>query len=478
MTADSAEVSIRPGTPRIERTRLLERFGDKISMNEEFNRSLVSFQANKTVPVYRWFRYKEAFSSHLVSCLLDRYPTTDSPPRILDPFAGVGTTLTTAARRGWEATGIELLPVGVEAINARIAADRVSESDFSRWVNGLEKHTMVNSTNNQFHIGDLGIARGAYPPETERDICTFMDYVAQIPVPEVSQLFKYACLSILEEVSYARKDGQYLRWDPRSGRSRARFQKGNLPSFSSAIRRQLGIMTEDLGKRSEGLMSSKIRIIAGSCLDELPLLKDSDYNLVITSPPYCNRYDYTRTYALELAFLQYTDKEVKELRQTLLSATVENKSKRDQLRDCYKFHGKEEDYFEACRAFDGQAALHEVLTILYDARRQGLLNNSNIPCMVENYFFEMNVVIRELARVLKPGGRVIMVNDNVRYQGEEIPVDLILSDFAEAAGLDVEHIWVLRRGKGNSSQQMRSFGRKEIRKGIYVWYKPETTERS
>ena len=47
-----------------------------------------------------------------------------------------------------------------------------------------------------------------------------------------------------------------------------------------------------------------------------------------------------------------------------------------------------------------------------------------------------------------------MVNDNVRYQGAHVPVDLILSDFAEQAGFDVEAIWVLPIGKGNSSQQM------------------------
>ncbi len=47
-----------------------------------------------------------------------------------------------------------------------------------------------------------------------------------------------------------------------------------------------------------------------------------------------------------------------------------------------------------------------------------------------------------------------MVNDNVQYCGEEVPVDLILSDFAASAGLMVENIWVLPQGKGNSSQQM------------------------
>jgi len=64
-----------------------------------------------------------------------------------------------------------------------------------------------------------------------------------------------------------------------------------------------------------------------------------------------------------------------------------------------------------------------------------------------------------------------MINDNVRYHGEEVPVDLILSDFASSAGLEVDKIWVLPRGKGNSSQQMGAHGRQELRKCVYIWSK-------
>lgn len=64
-----------------------------------------------------------------------------------------------------------------------------------------------------------------------------------------------------------------------------------------------------------------------------------------------------------------------------------------------------------------------------------------------------------------------MVNDNVRYGGEEIPVDLILSDFAENIGFKINKIWILPTGKGNSSQQMGKHGRSELRKCVYIWEK-------
>ena len=137
----------------------------------------------------------------------------------------------------------------------------------------------------------------------------------------------------------------------------------------------------------------------------------------------------------------------------------------------YRALKRSEDFVQAERIFDAQAALHEALGHLNGARDREELNNANIPKMIANYFFEMNIVVRELARVLRKGGRVVMVNDNVQYHGEEIPVDLILSEFADAAGLDTESIWVLGRGKGNSSQQMGVHGRNELRKCVYVWRK-------
>ena len=64
-----------------------------------------------------------------------------------------------------------------------------------------------------------------------------------------------------------------------------------------------------------------------------------------------------------------------------------------------------------------------------------------------------------------------MVNDNVRYGGEEIPVDLIFPSLQKNFGFNINKIFVLPRGKGNSSQQMGNYGRTEVRKCIYLWQK-------
>ncbi|BDA69751.1 hypothetical protein CAL7716_039170 [Calothrix sp. PCC 7716] len=132
---------------------------------------------------------------------------------------------------------------------------------------------------------------------------------------------------------------------------------------------------------------------------------------------------------------------------------------------------RHDDFIKINSTFSSQGALQEVLAILESYKQEGKLNNVNIIRMIRNYFYEMCFVIYELARVLKPGGIIAMVNDNVQYAGEEVPVDIILSDIAESFGLTTKHIWTLGRGKGNSSQQMGNHGRSELRKCVYVWKK-------
>ena len=217
--------------------------------------------------------------------------------------------------------------------------------------------------------------------------------------------------------------------------------------------------------------TGSIEYKTGSCLELLPKYESEEFDFVITSPPYCNRYDYTRTYALELAFLGYDDEAVRKLRQSMLSCTVENKEKLEQLKRLYISFNQESVFGRVLDTYEQCEAMSEVNITLEKLKSLDRLNNKNIARMVRNYFLEMCFAIYELARVTKPGGYCVMVNDNVRYGGEEIPADLILSDFARSFGYSVEKIFVLPRGKGNSSQQMGNFGRAEIRKCVYLWRK-------
>jgi hypothetical protein len=334
-------------------------------------------------------------------------------------------------------------------------------------------------------FGHIAITRGAFPPEQERELIGYLAYCQEhVLEADIGALLVFAAFCVLEDISYTRKDGQYLRWDDRAGRRRGKkpFNKGYIPPFREALHAKLRQMAADVASASPQQVlfdecaphhdpGPDPELLQGSCLEILPTLDASAVDFALTSPPYANRYDYTRTYALELVFLGCGDEQVKGLRQSMLSCTVENKDKRAHLRQRYAASGREEDCNRIEQVFDQQAALHEVLAILEAYRERGQLNNDNIARLVRNYFYEMCFVVHELARLLRPGGTIAMVNDNVRYAGEEVPVDLILSSMAEAFGLTARHIWTLGRGKGNSSQQMGNHGRSELRKCVYVWEK-------
>jgi DNA modification methylase len=447
---------------------LTRRFEDRLIVQKSLTRSLVSFQSNKGKPAYRWYKYKEAFSAPLLEYLFHHYKISG---RILDPFAGSGTALFAASEAGMDAEGIELLPIGQQIISVR----KLLESDFSRddflalerWVDTLP----WKKSEQREPLPELRITKAAYSPETLVAIEKFMTAWRQ-ENDRVQAVLRFALLCVLESVSYTRKDGQYLRWDYRSGRRQGQkqFDKGLIADFDRAIREKLSEIIADarMGEaQTELFPREKVRgavhLRCGSCLDVMPSLPAESFDAVITSPPYCNRYDYTRTYALELALLGVGEQELINLRQQMLSCTVENRAK-----DLQRMNPA---WSVAIKATDRQELLQAILKYLEEQKEQGELNNSGIPRMARGYFYEMACVIAECARVMKSGAPLIMVNDNVRYAGASVSVDLILSDLAEKLGFGVEHILVLPTGKGNSSQQMGEHGKEALRKCIYVWRK-------
>lgn len=449
--------------------KLLQYFHDKIKLQPILTRQLVSFQANKPRPSYRWYKYKEAFSASLIEYLLSKYEITSG--KALDPFAGSGTTLFAASANGIDADGIELLPVGQQIISARKCLEReFTKKDcasLNRWITEHPWHkTKVKKT-----LPSLRITDGAYPKETLKSIERYIGAYQQ-ENERVQMVLRFALLCILESIGFTRKDGQYLRWDYRSGRRHGvtPFNKGKILHFDRAICDKLNEICRDLqGTNGDGelfpsrILQGNIHLLSGSCLDIMPALPKNSYNTIVTSPPYCNRYDYTRTYALELALLDVGEKELTKLRQEMLSCTVENRAK-----DLLQINPK---WTNAIDAAESQKLLQTILRYLEDEKAQGRLNNNGIPRMVRGYFYEMACVISECKRVLKPDALMFMVNDNVRYAGASISVDLILSNIAEKIGFHVENILVLPNGKGNSSQQMGKHGRNPLRKCVYVWRK-------
>ena len=471
-----------------ERRKLESNFQSKLEESSGFNRTLVSFQGNKKTSVHNWFKYREGFSTQLVESLLNEF-NLDKNSVVLDPFSGSGTTAITASKLGYNSVGIDILPVAKLTYEIKKEILNYSILELLKIQNDLEKLEIGKAIQNFSYIT---ITEGAFSKETENELVYLSNYIKDSMYSRLSKkLLQFLLMSILEEISFTRKDGQYLRWDYRSNKViqanikrlekgklplKTKLDKGELPSVKVALLKILNSVIEDISwaqKNSpmlnESSQKNKSEFIEGSALYKLPLMHEKSINAVITSPPYANRYDYTRTYALELNFLGINDENIKILRQNLLSATVENKSKLTQLEEFYGEIGQIERFNSLKEVYESNLTIKEILGALKKRDSLGEVNNSGIIRMIEGYFTELTFVYGELFRVCDSGSYVAVVNDYVRYAGEIIPVDFISCQIAEAIGFEVCKIYTLPQKKGNSSQQMKKYGKANLRKSITVW---------
>jgi len=422
------------------------KYAPLISSNIDLDRSLVSYQANKSLPVFRWLRYKEGFSAPLVSYLI-RQSGFSRPGTLLDPFSGTGAALFVAQDLGWQAIGIELLPVGITINDARQAAKRVDLYELKEAVLFLKSMDLGKPVIT-VSVPDLTITAGAYPQSTKRHLDGYLSKIESANFTNPTKtILRFAALTVLESISYTRKDGQYLRWDKRAGKRSSTFDKGYIPTFKDTVLSKIEEIIADIQQQALFSTSESPKIIKGSVLSEIHELGTATVDLVITSPPYLNRYDYTRTYALELAFLGIDNEAIKKLRQDMLSCTVENRDKDAQIKQIYSQKGKSVEYGTVLKYLQSVPAFDAVINKLEQLNNNGNLNNPGVIRMVRNYFVEMAFVIAEISRTMRNGARMYMVNDNVRYGGLAIPVDLILSELACRSGILTERIWTLTRGK-------------------------------
>ena len=343
-------------------------------------------------------------------------------------------------------------------------------------------------TNDKFP--HLTITRSAFPEQTERDLMAYTNWIETLSISEDARILcRLILTSILEQISYTRKDGQYLRWDARAQKIIERNQnrvaagkrpvqgihKGKLPGVKETFTEALSkIIFDVMDLQREPPSPSHQKLVAGNTLYVLPEMEADQFAAVITSTPYANRYEYTRTYALELAYLGVGE-EIFSLRQRQLSCTVENKAKLDELEVWYRSIGQYDRYRDIVEVIQNNQALVEVNTALRTRNERGEINNEGVLTMVAQYFAELTFIFAELYRVCRGGAHVAFVNDNVRYAGEVIPVDLISTNLAEQVGFEPVRVYVLPQRKGNSSQQMKRYGRAALRKSITVWRKPAKT---
>lgn len=469
----------------VERNGLESRLSQILEVTEKFNRQSVSYQLSKKDILHSWLKYKEGFSANLVNILLDEMQLKKGD-WIMDPFMGSGTTALVCQMRGYNCIGYDIMPISEISINAKAAALKFDISEISRMLEEIKGLLLPDNYDKKTPY--ITITQYAYPEFNERFLQFITNWKNTSRYSEdAKNLLTLCIINSLERSSYTSKVGQYLGWDCRSlkvknaNKERAEKKQKLLPlkqvrdeieSIKDAIIEELTHVIHDIRTIQSFCKESTDALIdfkSNSVLFELPKLSEGLLSGVITSPPYCNRYDYTRTYALELVYLGIGEAEIRKMRQDLLSCTVESKSKLDELCKFYTSINAGERFEFIADKIKNNKVFSEILTALEFRKKHGDLNNNGVIRMVDGYFTELAFIFAELYRVCKPGAIVAFVNDNVRYGGEVIPVDFLTTSFAEDFGFTAKKVYTLKQQKGNSSQQMAKFGRVPLRKSITVW---------
>lgn len=469
------------------RQALEKKYEPILEVTKKFDRRSVSYQLSKKDALHSWLKYKEGFSADLVNILLDDMGAVPGDT-VMDPFMGSGTTALVCQMRGINSISYDIMPISQVSIKAKANVMRYDIHEIEALISEFVSLEMPDDYSG--HTPYIVITDTAYPEFNEKFIQFATEWIERSGYSEeVKNLFTLCMINSLERCSYTSKSGQYLSWDSRSKKvinaneERAKAGRKLLPehhcretveNIKDAVCDELRHVLADvkmIQSTSGSETDAEISFKQNSVLFELPQLSPGTLKGVITSPPYCNRYDYTRTYALELVYLGIGEETIKEMRQALLSCTVESKPKIEALRDHYRSIGAEDRFEYILGKIKENEAFQEILTALEQRKANGDLNNNGVIRMVEGYFTELAFIYAELYRTCKKGAMVAFVNDNVRYGGEVIPVDFLSTSFAEQFGFTPIKVYCLKQQKGNSSQQMKKYGRVALRKSVTIWVK-------
>ena len=395
------------------------------------------FSGNKSLPIHRWVPWIAGFSSDFVASALTRYLT--GPGTVLDPFAGVGTTLVEAVLHGHSAVGFEINPYAALASELKANAHQVDADALREEIARLrEFYQDALSTDYVPHSSypeGFRTRSVFYSPRVLHKVLIVWDFIET--VQDVCQdLFRLAFGSTM--IRYSN-----YSYEPSLGR-RASAGKGEVEDFpvGEAILARLEEMAEDVAWFKGALAANtnpNVQVIRDSFFQYEDHLAPASVDLIITSPPYLNNYHYIRNTRPQLYWLGYArrPKDLKELEQSNF--------------------GK---YWQTVRA--GRSVQLEFSLPDTDiAERLDTLGNINSERGVyggrgwanyaASYFNDCHKFALGIKHALKPGGAALVVIGNSILQGILIPTDQYFGKIAEYVGLELVNIEIPRTARvGNS----------------------------
>ncbi len=370
-----------------------------------------SFAQNTQLPIHRWFRYSAGFSGAWAE---ERIRARPNDSVVFDPFAGVATTLIAAQLAGRRSVGLEAHPfvarLGLAKLKWRIdpgvlaaAASRVTA--VARRMGGLRRRDP-----------EPALLDSAFSSQALRDLRRLLRAIERTTEAgsDEHELLWLALVATLRPCSRAgTAPWQYVL---------PRKQKVRIADPMDRFAHQIAMMVEDVRK---GPIASA-RLMRGDAR-ECEGLESGSVDLVLTSPPYPNNYDYADATRLEQTFLGEIDG----------WGGLHAVSRRFLVRACSQHATTERLRLSDLLADEVLGPIRPALAGVceeLDRLRGQRRGKKAYHTMIAAYFSDMGRVWRALARVVRPGGQAVFVIGDSAPYGVHVPVDDWMHALADEAG--------------------------------------------
>ena len=381
--------------------------------------------------MHDWYRFVLSFPPHLVRDYVRRFGLGDAQT-VLDPFCGTGTTLVECRKLGVPSIGMEANPMAHFASSVKVdwSADGAALANYGKEVAGAADRTLQQQ--GLLHRHDLPlfatpqcrpVGLRTLPAEQAKllvkgSISALPLHKAMILLDEIQaqskpQVLRYGCLALAKAL--VTKIGN-LKFGPEVGVGPT---KTDAP-VTSAWTQALDGISRDLTLLKHHAQAAA-RVLQADARQADRALPPNSIDAVITSPPYPNEKDYTRTTRLEsiiLGFVRNRD-DLRALKRGLV---------RSNTRGVYKADTDDREVLN-------NADVQELASAI-ERRRVELGKTSGFerlyPRVTQLYFGGMAKHLASLRPVLKPGAKLAyVVGDQASYLRIMIRTGQLLADLAE-----------------------------------------------
>ena len=398
-----------------------------------------AFIANRDAPVHRWVPWIAGFSRQFVQDTLARHLPEPGAGVVLDPFAGVGTTLIEADLAGHAAIGFEINPYAAFAAKTKLRAHRLKPARLLAAVQEFEAFMGEGARTGRAPEATPPAAFRTrapfYSPAVERKVLLAFDFMAALEAP-VADLFRLAFAATM--VGYSN-----YSYEPSLGR-KASVGRPDVDDddVAGAIAAKLSQMADDSAwyrsaranpARDDG------RVLERSFFDGYEALEEGSVDLLVTSPPYLNNYHYnrnTRPHLYWLGFCSSPD-DLKRLEELNVGTYWQN--------------ARDEAHIDLDPSIDNDAIRNAIGEVRLRNPDKGIYGGNGWANYAARYFNDCGRFLDGASWCLRPGATALVVIGNSILQGVPIPTDRFLSAIAETRGFAVAGIHVPRETRVGSS---------------------------